>query len=550
MTEDDDTELPEEEALTRAKKVIAHLLENSPDAGLLLIATKIVLLVEPGDDQRAVYKIPTQALVRALFAMRVADWNLSELRRRLEAAPDELVKDMGFEDSEVPNLSTLQRAWNNYFSDGLRKRIDSHATWTRGRVRELNHAIVEDLPELEPSGPEKKRPLEYRALDLVPEVLAEFEFSITDEWTPINVRSRNATYSVGDFLEQIVHLCYLGEYAEKGPTNYELTTDGGTPTGETLRDFIRSFDVDEILRRVHTTTGLLVNEAKHYPEFKRLADVAIDTTYVEYYGVGEGLEEWLWDTSGYEKVASDLAFKFATLVIVGENIQFNLAFMPVPKGLDHEHAIIVEQLLDGALNHLSSIETVYADRAFATKDVVDVLNNETVDYVIPVPQNKRIKREIAKLRRHPFRDVKVLKNHGIAGGTGSRTRADFVYTNLPIVPAKYSERLDYISFYTNKDVDDEFGLDRRETKRIVNRYRFRAGIERGYLSMKEYSPKTSSNDYRLRLFYFGFGTVVYNLWRLVDFRIQKKLEDHEVRPQPVLKQGVFLAALLDTDFFG
>jgi len=64
-------------------------------------------------------------------------------------------------------------------------------------------------------------------------------------------------------------------------------------------------------------------------------------------------------------------------------------------------------------------------------------------------------------------------------------------------------------FTTNPRV----GPDAAET--VCRRYSRRWQIENEYKSIKyDFLAKTSSKDYRVRLFYFVFAVLLYNIWRL------------------------------------
>ncbi|MDI6721106.1 MAG: hypothetical protein QMD85_01855, partial [Candidatus Aenigmarchaeota archaeon] len=54
-------------------------------------------------------------------------------------------------------------------------------------------------------------------------------------------------------------------------------------------------------------------------------------------------------------------------------------------------------------------------------------------------------------------------------------------------------------------------------------YSRRWGIETSYRMKKEMRAKTTSKNYIIRLFYFLFSTLLYNLWILMDSIISKSL---------------------------
>lgn len=125
----------------------------------------------------------------------------------------------------------------------------------------------------------------------------------------------------------------------------------------------------------------------------------------------------------------------------------------------------------------------------------------------------------------------------ITGPTEWRQTNSRVKTT-PVAVPKNTDPDEAVVFSTNKGVDDEIGLDRRETERLMNRYRCRWGSETNYRSLKEFLPSTTSKEYSVRLFHFGSGVLVFNIWLLVDFLIQVGLEI-EQRTKPRLKPSGF-----------
>lgn len=60
--------------------------------------------------------------------------------------------------------------------------------------------------------------------------------------------------------------------------------------------------------------------------------------------------------------------------------------------------------------------------------------------------------------------------------------------------------------------------------RRVKRYVMRGGIETSYRKIKGFMPSTTSKDYSVRLFHFGFAVLMYNMWLMVDFLVQSGLK--------------------------
>ena len=77
---------------------------------------------------------------------------------------------------------------------------------------------------------------------------------------------------------------------------------------------------------------------------------------------------------------------------------------------------------------------------------------------------------------------------------------------------------------TNEEYDEN---DVKLAERLLLLYRRRWGVETSYRVKKHsYLPKTTSKDYLIRLFYFMFSALLYNLWILADILIWLALFGH------------------------
>jgi putative transposase len=86
--------------------------------------------------------------------------------------------------------------------------------------------------------------------------------------------------------------------------------------------------------------------------------------------------------------------------------------------------------------------------------------------------------------------------------------------NVVVVTDEYGIRR---AFATNIDFNEnDVGL----TERLFYLYGKRWSIETSYRVKKHsFRPKTTSKNYFIRLFYFLFSTLLYNLWILADILI-------------------------------
>ncbi|ELZ29392.1 putative transposase (TCE33) [Halogeometricum pallidum JCM 14848] len=76
-----------------------------------------------------------------------------------------------------------------------------------------------------------------------------------------------------------------------------------------------------------------------------------------------------------------------------------------------------------------------------------------------------------------------------------------------------------------------------EAEAVCRRYSSRWQIENEYKSIKnDFLAKTSSKDYRVRLFYFVFAVLLHNIWRLTDFLLKAAVGE-EMDYAPMLTAG-------------
>ena len=153
--------------------------------------------------------------------------------------------------------------------------------------------------------------------------------------------------------------------------------------------------------------------------------------------------------------------------------------------------------------------------------VFQTLSNLDVNYLIPKRITNAERKAIEQMEEHDQEvAVESASVHVEAGSHPMR----FLY-----VPSTSGEGTTV--FATNLRV----GPDEAQT--FCRRYSRRWQIENKYKSIKgDFLVRTSSKDYRVRLFYFVFAVLLYNIWRLTDFLLKASV-DGEIDYAPVLTAG-------------
>jgi hypothetical protein len=250
--------------------------------------------------------------------------------------------------------------------------------------------------------------------------------------------------------------------------------------------------------------------------FRRPVTAAIDITTIPYYGDVDEMPM----VSGVQG-EEERAFKFATISIVGENIPLVLAVEPIressawdrnPPNQVHR---VVRRLVQRAKEHVP-VETMLCDREFDSKHVYQTLSNLGVNYLVPTRINST-EREVIGTMDADGQGVAV-ESASVHVESGSHSM-QFLY-----VPSTSSEETTV--FATNLRVGPE------KAESFCRHYSRRWQIENEYKSLKnDFLAKTSSKDYRVRLFYFVFAVLLYNIWRLTDFLLKAGV-DGEMTMRP------------------
>ena len=241
----------------------------------------------------------------------------------------------------------------------------------------------------------------------------------------------------------------LGDKLNPEPDKEDLFYDDG-PSGETLVESVKEMSVDEITETVNHALEKTYTRAKpmlNNPGQSYNVLLAVDITYVAYWGETEGLE---WLQGAPDDKEYRWCHKFATAIIVGGNTHFRVGVQPLgsvdyadnrayPGGTDQSYHCgdVVRRLVDRA-NEYVDIHTVYADREFYAADAIYALEDAGVHYVIPAPKRDRLKRKVKRFDaiKRGFddddRDVQmyVEEDYPIHGQVKRRASNTRVRTNL------------------------------------------------------------------------------------------------------------------------
>ena len=493
--------------------------------------------------------------------------------------PD-IAESFGFDTDEIPSDSTFRPARITTRFDALLPTLNTAAKDIRAISAECGASIGFDLGKIE-TGDTTDDDVSKRTVDRLlrrkgKEVLTELKevaFPALSLSRPENPIYDTETLLETETVAAIEHEAAngagesMGDLLNPDPELDDPFYEDG-PTGETLLSGIKDKSIEEIgemmnaaLRKVYLRAKprLRELETKDGFRFGTRAQVALDITYVAYYGEREGMKFLQGTPDGKEY---EWCHKFGTVAIAGENTHYIVGVVPLGSeeyadtvlypGEDQSYYIgdVTRRLLSIADEYVN-ISRVYADREFYAADVIAAFEKRNLTYVVPAPKDDRIKRKCRKFHRlkrgydeEHDTPLYVEDDWVIHGQVKQGVTNNKVYTNLVFLPPDEDDETHESGspqpFATNLDVDDEIALDRRRARHEIEKYNDRGAIENSYSSVKEAAAWTTSKAFEVRWFHFAFGCVVYNMWLLVDFLTQERLVVVETRKKPRIRLSRFL----------
>ena len=421
-------------------------------------------------------------------------------------------------DNSAPSRTALTRAWNDYMSDPLKNTIVHAATEIRKTARE--HAAPVDVDALDQ---EDREDASTRTKQRVKSEASEDVARKTREWFYPEIDlglAEDAIFENEDLLDLMVHMCRERDFANNAANTWSLDSDDRrkTPSGDTLRDHIRAFDElenNEVTELFDNAKETLWTIAERKGFLNGIVDVAIDEHNWRHYSDLE--------TPRTMQVKHDngtnRAYQFLTLSVIGETGErFVVDFHQVAS--KQEKVEGVKQLVNEAQERLI-VRDVFMDRGFSQVLYIQALHETGANFVIRARRNSKTK----KMWENVDEDG-INIEHDV---TMSRSRAPYESTTVTrvVTPPKEGSGDEYFTYITNRT------LTKRSAQRIAKSYERRWGIETSFRVVLDFLPRTASMDFALRMFYFSFATLFYNMWVLVNLLVREALGIPEAETPPV-----------------
>lgn len=310
--------------------------------------------------------------------------------------------------------------------------------------------------------------------------------------TPLRVCD-NSVFSKEEILLPLITASVNLDYLE-GNTKIARAF-GACPTADDVFYHLSKMSSDMIVEKMNNALAKSIRLYKSRNLFPSKVHCAIDVHDIPYYG-----DKKKAPVRGTKKKAgTNYAHSFITLDIVENGRRFTAALLPYLP-LD-DKVELVERLIRIAKKEIS-INVLLMDRDFPSVEMLQMLERLKVKYIMAMQRTKGVKKLLRWKRRFPF-----FTEYEMLRGDGNTAK-----TTLFVVERKEKSKEVKHCYITNIKIESA-----NDALRFAELYRSRWGIETSYRVKKEFRAKTTSRKYVVRLLFFSYSVLLYNIWVLCNF---------------------------------
>jgi len=194
----------------------------------------------------------------------------------------------------------------------------------------------------------------------------------------------NSKYSEIDFFDLLTYVAMNQDFTNNGSKTFELLKEN-TPASNTVIHHIKKLDSEYVEKLFMKTFDKLIKEATKYKPFRKRVDLAIDITEQMYYG--DKNDYMVCETK--PKDGTSHCFRYITINVVENGKRFTLLALPMHKFTTK--AKVVRKLIEYAKSKVK-IRNVYLDRGFFNSEIINLLKELKVKFLMPAIRNIKIQR--------------------------------------------------------------------------------------------------------------------------------------------------------------
>lgn len=484
-------------------------------------------------------------IVRALFYKHLYDIEyLQGLEDRLVKNPD-IAGQLGFKPSNIPERSTLSSWWNQYFSDDIRAVIkeadEKIKNYILGQGIPLDSALYDPNERTGESTETEQRVSEETADEIIRKN-RDWVYNILD----LDING-NSIYEDRNYQNLMTALALSNSSANDGAEEFEKDLQDKyncddeeyvSPSGDSLIYHLKKFKENKLLEMFNSVLEKLSEISdERYKFFDGKVDLAIDENAIPTHADHD--HEWI--TNIRKRKGTNYGFKYITISIVGSGDEaFVLGVLPVASTEDIREKTV--KVVNKAAEYVD-IRRVYADRGYYDARLINKLETETdpeFAWVIRA-QLHSWARDLWE-EKDPDSTVAFDNDATIRRNKNPYTKVEDV-TRIVVPNESIQEDDAIMAVVTNQTVTEE------SAKNIADGYSDRWGAETSYRVAQKFRAKTTSKSQSVRLYYYLFSAIMYNLYTLVNAIVIHSLNYMPENP-PVTAKGLMGSITRAADPFG
>jgi len=331
------------------------------------------------------------------------------------------------------------------------------------------------------------------------------------EWLQLQ-RPQRSLYSPKQIISTLCYAATLKKTIQQAAKELE-----NSPHPNTIFNELYCLDVDTLTERLNQTLAGLIPRSI----FKRKRQVAIDfksiPTWIDESKLSPDERQYIIHSkpqSGTSKF-----YQFASIYLIKNNKRYTLAVVMVKRGMSKKQ--VVKQLLRYLAQMKGKVKCLYLDREFFAIEVINLLKEENIPFLMGARRTEEIKRLIQQ---------EGVGIHSYTLTSGNREeQVDIVVVGkyLKGKRGKHGRRMyAYAMWKYPFSLKSLYGIDQR--------YRYRFGIEASHRMWEMARGRTASKRSVIRLLFVGIAVLFYCVWVKLSHRFSlmaDKSERRKVRKQ-------------------
>jgi putative transposase len=318
--------------------------------------------------------------------------------------------------------------------------------------------------------------------------------------------AENCTYTKRNITNTVVFSISNNNFIEYSTKRLQ-DKKGFCPSSDTVFYHLNKLNENTVFSTFQQTNQTLLKQAKHQGVFDKPVWCGLDIHKIPWYGKKKDIF-----VLGMERVrGTSFGHGYASLECVNSGRRFTLSALPLSQFTTKKK--IISFLVNETRKHVD-ISRLFLDREFFNIESINMLEELSILFVVPVKENKKISGMIKEFKQNcqksfpPYETYYTLiTRYMLKKGKDSAT-----FTMVIVVesPEKPGDEWDVFAYATNIPVTQVNAVE------IADSYRSRWGIETGYRVKENVRGKTCSPDYAIRLFLQLLSILLYNLWQLCN----------------------------------